>query len=854
MSSTAVIAGKWLTLAHLVGSVFSTVIILQMMHCLTPAAMANSMKDPSAMSAELQTSDAAALFAQVFGSSAPTAAQRFDAPVLFDGRVVATVLVELKGKTTRIAFAPLTGALEPAVARRALDRLQALSDPEGLIDISQTAGSEIELTFNPATLEIIVLVASEFRRERVVSLSGRLPATLISDVSRRGRVSGFLNARPRLGYSETRFGGVRTIGMKPATSDFSGAFAVSNHVLEYAFSYDSVTPWSRGPIRFVTDAEDSSSRIAVGDIVSSSRGFQAADTLGGIIWSREFSIRPYERISPAGFVELVLERPTRVDIAINGQPSSSLDIGPGPVVLRDFPLFAGANEVIINLRDDRGRERQIIFDQPFSSALLATGRDDFAIAIGAPRRDGDRIRYIGTEALFSGYYRRGLSPTTTVGGNLQITGRQALLGIESTVATSLGNGDFDIGLSSGSAGVEPGVALAFSYDYNEAGTAITPGRIWFATARAFSPNFAAPGDEPLDTNFSLDFAGRVIQPINAQTSMALGFTHQQNSGASHGDTSFDLAAQYRIGPNLGLTGRLRYDRRSTGDNGDAPLSAGLFLTYSFDDGRQSVRSQMESRDRMTRIEWQRNPESQVGGAAVQAAAQTSLEGAELGSRVTWITDRFDVAFEHTHSRRVGDVRNTSSEGGLNFGIAVAFVDGHAAVGRPISDGFAIVKPHPQFGGQKILINPDGDSALAQIDILGNALLPSLTPYEVSKISIDAPDLPIGYDIGDTNPRANVSFKGGALLQVGTGARLIIDGYLVNADGKPISLKAGKILPAGGNVSDATQFFTNRQGRFRVSGLQPGTFNLSLNQSPDQIVSVPVAEESEGIVNVGIIQY
>ena len=183
-----------------------------------------------------------------------------------------------------------------------------------------------------------------------------------------------------------------------------------------------------------------------------------------------------------------------------------------------------------------------------------------------------------------------------------------------------------------------------------------------------------------------------------------------------------------------------------------------------------------------------------------------------------------------------------------------FADGHIAVSRPVADSFALVVPHPNLAGQLIGVEPSGDSYLAEVDWLGPAVVPNLASYEHNTLVIDAPDLPLGYDLGNDRPELVLRYRSGAVVRVGTDASMLLDGILQDADGAPLALQAGEVRALDAPEREAIPFFTNRSGRFRVGGLRPGRYELSLFADPKAVLGVEIPAQTEGLFDVGVMRF
>ena len=150
------------------------------------------------------------------------------------------------------------------------------------------------------------------------------------------------------------------------------------------------------------------------------------------------------------------------------------------------------------------------------------------------------------------------------------------------------------------------------------------------------------------------------------------------------------------------------------------------------------------------------------------------------------------------------------------------------VPRPVNGSFVLAVPHPTLQDRVIGINPSGlGGYAAQIDWAGVAVLPDLSAYQISKLRIDAPSLPVGYDLGTTNYAVLPTYKSGTVIKIGTDATVFLRGTLRNAKDEPLSLLSGEIISLSDPNWKPLQLFTNRAGKFALTGLKSGRYELRM---------------------------
>lgn len=146
-----------------------------------------------------------------------------------------------------------------------------------------------------------------------------------------------------------------------------------------------------------------------GDVVSDALTWSSSVRLGGLRFSRNFSVRPdlvtYPLLNLSGSAEV----PSSVDLFINGYKASSTQINGGPYTLTNVPFISGAGKATVVTTDALGR--QVTTSVPFyvSNTLLREGLSDFDFSLGALRNNyGIKNADYGAGAV-SAIYRYGVS-------------------------------------------------------------------------------------------------------------------------------------------------------------------------------------------------------------------------------------------------------------------------------------------------------------------------------------------------------------------------------------------------------------------------------------------------------------
>ncbi|ASR42120.1 hypothetical protein BEN78_00530 [Xanthomonas citri pv. mangiferaeindicae] len=151
-----------------------------------------------------------------------------------------------------------------------------------------------------------------------------------------------------------------------------------------------------------------------GDLITRGPAWTSPVRIGGVQFSRDFSLRPDIVTYPLPQFAGQAGVPSAVDLYVNGNLAARERVDPGPFALTDVPFINGAGEAVVVVTDALGR--QVATAVPFyvSSQLLAPGLSDFALSVGALRRDYGLQDFAYGPVVASAAYSRGLTDALTV--------------------------------------------------------------------------------------------------------------------------------------------------------------------------------------------------------------------------------------------------------------------------------------------------------------------------------------------------------------------------------------------------------------------------------------------------------
>jgi outer membrane usher protein len=452
--------------------------------------------------------------------------------------------------------------------------------------------------------------------------------------------------------------------------------------------------------------------------------------------------------------------------------------------------------------------------------------------------------YESQTPVFSGFHRVGLTDQLTAGVNLQAGSDQQLFGAHAVWATRYGILQPDVA-GSQVHGVGWGYAVRLGYRYtdpaNDGAGTLALG------AQYRGDHFASFGILDPNNAVAWDFYVRYSHPLPWRMSAGVGGTYQISRDRLQDARGVNLTWGKQIGRGASLNLTLDHRELSTGQTENRAF---LSLMFTFPQQRQSARFSYDSFTDTAQANWQYTSADSVGGVDASLGVQRQPNDYNVAGGARYTGYRAVASLFHDVTTPASNAENLDSRTSLGFGTALVYADGQFAVSRPVQDSFAMVVPRLELAGQKIGVDRVRDSYTARADWLGPAVLPSLSSYQVRTLTIDAPDLPLGYELGPSEYTVWPTYRSGTVIRIGTGATVLLSGVLQEADGAPVSLLAAEIVSLSEPTMKPLEVFTNRKGKSVVEGLMPGNFELRLFEEGQPPVSFEIPKGKAGLSDIG----
>jgi outer membrane usher protein len=759
----------------------------------------------------------------------------------------------------------LMDVLRPALDEAYLKRIDDLSSSTGRISTGDLKRAGIDIQFDRSRLALILKALGA---QKKFADAPRQQAIVRPPPEKPAAVSGFINALAGLDYY---WGDEPNPGLG-GHLDLQAALRMWNVVLETDATvdghmsqnlcplgatclYEDRQGFKRTQSRVVYDLPGDSIRIEAGDAEVFGLGLQRAPDLAGVTIEKSPStFQNSDNYRSASQSTFHLDRPSDVDVFVNGAPVRSLHLNAGSYDLSDVTLPSGASQVELRITDNTGRQRIMKFTTYAGTNLLAAGKSAWSVSAGVPSYLLDSDRIYETNAYFAtGFLRYGLTDAIT--GEINLQGDQEIVmgGGGATFATPFGLVSVDGAMSESDSGL--GLAAQLGYELaNSRGPLSGRPESLRLDAEYRSTWFRVPGEFTVDSGevlypqfpYWLRLSAYYTFPIGGETTATLGARYQFSNSLAPELSPFTFDGD-RYGVDLTLA------RPLTSWSSGALTLGYSNESYSFDDTSKAGDPELRVMVRLsvipaenTRIEtsydtlngvgyisgyksigqgagsWQTSVIAQQDDSSKTSAldASATYMGNRTEVRVSQISGFHGTAFDYFRGRPSGNLTS------VEVGAALAYADGTFAIGRPIrGNGFAILTPYDSLAGKTIVVGSE-DNVRAQSDWLGPAIVPDIPAYSRNTLAFDVPDLPVGYSLGNGSFDTVAPYKGGYRYQVGSAYSVSVFGTLLDAHGGPISLLTG-IARAQSDPKKQVEIFTNEKGRFAADGLAPGRWDIEM---------------------------
>jgi len=783
-----------------------------------------------------QAQDNSDLFLSVFGNS-PDSLQVISVPLYINDQYSddINIQISLQENYINIDALHLIGTLEKYVHEEVLNNIKLNINHE-TDTVNQMVLDDLGLTtfYNQRELSLFIDIPVELKEEIVINLKQNETSSSGTKLQP-SPFSAYINLFSSLNLNITNSPSAREI-LLPFNLGFDSAVNVKSLVFEgdIQMSFKDTVTVSSWHATMIKDIVSRNIRMKGGTINYPVTMLQSYVPLNGITISRNFSLNPYGNIQSLGQKSIILNTPSEVEIYINGRLLKTLNLPKGRYNLENMQLDSGANNIEIKIIEINGEEHSIYFFQPFSISILKKGLFDFSSTMGIYKTEMDTPYY-------TGYFRYGLSHNLTIGANFQSDFAMLNGGLSFLLGTAAGNFSIE-----GSFSYDSGPDWAASFFYRYTNSRLKYKNNWALTAVYRGVNYTGLRLEKITNTYPLRLSAYYGQVLPGNINAGLTINRNFDSSWSNGNTEFILFLSRHF--NRGLQVNL-FASEKLEDNGDSNFSAGISLTVNFQERNETITTSSSWPGAAIDSTWQKSSDSRIRGYSVNAgisglpsSAEYAPYGLTLGGEFKGY--KFTTSFNHNSSFLNID-NNSLHNSTINFNSALVLAGSTLAITRPVYDSFIIFKPSETFKQYSIGINPEGKSYAALLHGRGNAVLPDLYSYRNSLILLEAIDLPIGYDLGESAYTFTPTYKSGTVITVGSSAVIFAGGIMIDENGLPRKLSPFSVRALDQENIEERMFFTNRDGYFEIYGLTSGQWIIELIENRDYQAVITIPGDTTG---------
>jgi outer membrane usher protein len=779
----------------------------------------------------------------------PQRTTHLDISLMLNGSSAGDVAISITGTEVAVDVPQLLARLGEGVTSELRGTILAAAGDRRFVPIAEISSDSFPLSFNPAALQLEVVVPLGARSVSDISITGRSKAGDLGSAARSPLAFGVsLTLADRL-RSRGAFRDLEREPFNVAAQGFA-SFGQSTYLTFLGGIQEGGRPFRQRTTLF-RDDEARAIRYSLGDIDPLSSGaFSNPLSLVGLGVERLYqTIQPYRNLRSAGRGGLVLERPSRVQIYVNGAVYRTIALPAGRYSLRDFPFLDGLNDVELQVQDDTGRNESISLSFFSDTELLDKGISIFSATAGFRRNTFSRFdnpSYSGKPTL-SALYQAGITDRLTLGATIQADPNNLFVTGLAAIGTPVGI--FGVEAAFDAQGHDP-LEHAFIMSYRLVGE----GRNGRHTRFDLNLERRSAGFNPLEPTlgrlnpykFDLSTRFQTALPFDTYASVTAGYSKGRAGLEDLRTASAGLSRSFgRLSFGIG------YGFRNAGVGPEHRGSLTLSLPLS---ARQYARASFDTDRNRLGVDYAFQGYEGLDQTTAQISLAREDQGRSANVQLEHFANRFRALVQHDYLDRNNlTVQTTDVAITTGFGYA----DGVFAIGRDPGRGFVIVDPHSTLRKAPVIVADQYSlGPVARSGALGPALVPIQRQYQRNSLSIAVPDAPLGYDIGSGRLDIAPGAASGYSWQIGSAASYTVVGRIVQSDGEPAAFLSGVLRPLAppnaGEPAPPIAFFTNRTGRLAAQNLAPGRYVLVTGETNVPIAEIDIPANGENLVDVGTV--
>jgi outer membrane usher protein len=495
----------------------------------------------------------------------------------------------------------------------------------------------------------------------------------------------------------------------------------------------------RGMTNFTVDDRDHLQRWVIGDTYAAAGGLGGALFLGGVSFSRDYSLNPYFDRYPTLRFTGALTSPSRVDVYVNGAIVRTEQLPPGQFDLSNISVPTGTGVAEIVMVDAFGQQQTLTHPFYASSAVLARGLQEYTYNLGVRRNDLATASADYEQLSFLGQHRYGFTDALTAGFRLE--GDRDRVSGGPGLAVRLAAGEIDAQLAISSEHGQGGYAGSAAYRYN--GRPLNFGVFLESRSSAYA-NLSLTSAQDRPRLGAGAFVG-------AQLGRRLGLTLQHTSlDMRDGPTRqlSSLLASVTLASNASLVVSGASSRMGNVTDNQIFVGVSFFLKAGITASANYQRNGgvgTESVDLQKPLPVGTGYGFRVGG--------TDGEGTRTATGL--------LQYQGPYGRYEASYARVGEQAATNVTVSGGFVaiGGTVVPTRAVGQSYALIR----IPGVKGVAGFASNQEIGVTSGRGNLLVPDLLPYYGNRVSIADSDLPLDYDIDATEKLVAPPYRGGAIV-------------------------------------------------------------------------------------------
>ena len=568
------------------------------------------------------------------------------------------------------------------------------------------------------------------------------------------------------------------------------------------------------------------SALILGDFSALSGTLGSGVTLGGINFSKNFSIAPYFIQYPSLNLSGTLETPSDIEVYLNDLLVRKERLSPGEFLFTDVPATVGLGTASIVIKDAYGREKIISTPYYYTDKLLKKGLHEYSYSIGFLREKLGEKSFSYSNAAFLGFHSFGFTNNFKAGYAAEAS--EDLINIGPTASISVFDaGVLDTAIALSNSSGESGYSgfLGYSFQSNNIGIRVS----LRSNSKEYSNLIIKPPDDKAKLQFS-SVAGFKTKGFGS-------FTAGYSSSNMHIGTN---TSRITISYSKPITRNASFfliasETKNTATEDEIFLGLHIYLgrrvsgNISYTGGEDKERRKISIHKGLP-----------VGsGFGFRADVESSKGQNNINGGLQY-QNRHGLYDAQYHRREDTDGYRFSVSGGIGYiGKSIFF-------SRPINDSFAKVTVGKQEG---VRVYYYGNEA-GRTNRNGNLIIPNLHSFDNNKISIENRDIPINYNVPSFTKYIVPPYRSGSLVRFDTHKIQGITGtvYLLDGGVKMPIESTVMLVHVGGRPVEG---LIGMEGEFYLENIPAGEYSAEITYiGKDCEFDIIIPESDEMFIDLG----